>query len=113
DDQSIYRFRGASLASMERFLRIFPAATTHALGRNRRSTANVVAAAAALIANNGDRMPKELSAQRGPGPRIELAHAATGIDEALRIATEVRRLAEVGHPLSEIALLVRTNALAR
>ena len=113
DDQSIYRFRGASLASMERFLRFFPAAVTHNLGRNRRSTGNIVAAASALISNNGNRMPKELSAQHGPGPRVELAHAASGADEALWIAAAARRLAEGGHPLAQIALLVRTNALAR
>ena len=113
DDQSIYRFRGASLASMERFLRFFPAAETRALGRNRRSTGNIVGAAAALIANNSNRMPKVLSAQRGSGARIELAHAATGLDEAKHLAGRASQLAEAGHPLSEIALLVRTNALAR
>jgi DNA helicase-2/ATP-dependent DNA helicase PcrA len=113
DDQSIYRFRGASLACMERFLRFFPGAVTHNLGRNRRSTGNIVAAAAALISNNGNRMPKELSAQHGAGPRLELVHASSGVDEALWIAAAARRLAEGGHPLAQIALLVRTNALAR
>ena len=113
DDQSIYRFRGASLASMERFVRSFPGVTSRSLGRNRRSSANVVAAAAALIANNPNRMPKSLSAFRAAGPRIEIAHAATGLDESLHIAGRVAALAREGVPLSRIALLVRTNALAR
>src|SRR5207302_4248350 len=113
DDQSIYRFRGASQASMERFLRFLPAAETQTLGRNRRSSGNIVGAAAALIAHNADRMPKTLTARRGSGARIELAHVATGLDEAQYLAGRARQLAEAGHPLSEIALLVRTNALAR
>jgi DNA helicase II / ATP-dependent DNA helicase PcrA len=113
DDQSIYRFRGASLASMERFVRSFPGTTTRTLGRNRRSSANVVAAASALIANNPNRLPKTLSAFRGAGPRVEIAHAATGLDESLQIAGQVGALAEAGVPLGRIALLVRTNALAR
>ena len=113
DDQSIYRFRGASLASMERFVRSFPAAITRTLGRNRRSSANVVAAAASLIGNNPNRMPKALSAFRGAGLRVELAHAATGLDESLNIAAEVAAMSGSGMALGRIALLVRTNALAR
>jgi DNA helicase II / ATP-dependent DNA helicase PcrA len=113
DDQSIYRFRGASLASMERFVRSFPAAVTRTLGRNRRSSANVVAAAASLIGNNPNRMPKSLSAFRGAGPRVELAHAATGLDESLHVAAAVAATSGSGTPLGRIALLVRTNALAR
>jgi DNA helicase-2/ATP-dependent DNA helicase PcrA len=113
DDQSIYRFRGASLASMERFARVFPSAITHSLGRNRRSAGNVVAGAAALIGNNPNRMPKALSAFRPAGSKLEIAHAATGLEESVHIAGEVRALAESGVPLRRIALLVRTNALAR
>ena len=112
DDQSIYRFRGASLASMERFARSFPASLTRSLGRNRRSTRNIVAGATALIENNPKRMPKLLTAFRGSGPRVEIAHAATGLDESLQIARRVGELAEGGVALRRIALLVRTNALA-
>src|SRR5690349_15548106 len=49
DDQSIYRFRGASRASLERFLLSFPSARTITLGRNRRSSRRIVAAARAVI----------------------------------------------------------------
>ncbi len=113
DDQSIYRFRGASLASMARFVEAFPAARTWALGRNRRSTANITAAASAVIAHNEDRMPKQLTASARAGPRIRLWHCDDGLDEALAISDEIRRLQVAGIPLSGIALLVRTNALTR
>lgn len=113
DDQAIYRFRGASLASLERFVRIFPGARTRSLGRNRRSSANVVAVSAAVAAANSDRLPKRLSSARAAGPKVEVWHAADGFSEAHAVVEEIRRLAEGGTPLSAMALLLRTNALAR
>src|SRR4029077_19592099 len=71
DDQSIYRFRGASRASLERFSRRFPAARTITLGRNHRSSKRIVAASSALIANNEERLAKELHSTR-PGPHVEI-----------------------------------------
>ena len=111
DDQSIYRFRGASRASLERFCARFPSARTITLGRNRRSSAKIVAAAAALIGNNEERLPKELVATRA-GPRVEVWKCPTGQDEAAAIASEALRLSESGTRLSEIAILCRTNAIA-
>jgi DNA helicase-2/ATP-dependent DNA helicase PcrA len=111
DDQSIYRFRGASRASLERFLDRFPDARTVTLGKNQRSSARIVAASAALIGNNTERLAKELSATR-PGRRVELWRSADVAGEAAAIAAEARRLAESGVPLAEIAVLCRTNAIA-
>jgi len=111
DDQSIYRFRGASRASLERFLDRFPNARTVTLGKNQRSSARIVAAAATLIGNNTERLAKDLSATR-PGRRVELWRCADGVGEAAAIAAEARRLAESGVPLAEIAVLCRTNAIA-
>ncbi len=112
DDQSIYRFRGASRASLERFLRAFPKAQTITLGRNRRSSRRVVAAAAALIARNGDRLAKPLRST-DPGPAVELWRAANGREEAAAIAAEAHRLVAAGTPPSQIAVLCRTHAVAR
>ncbi len=55
DDQSIYRFRGASRASLERFSARFAGASTISLGRNHRSSRRIVAAAAALVGNTVGR----------------------------------------------------------
>ncbi len=112
DDQSIYRFRGASRASLERFLSHFPSARTVTLGRNRRSSRRIVAAAAALIANSPERLHKELRSSRA-GDKVELWLCPDGITEANAIAAEADRLALEGVPLSEIAVLCRTNAIAR
>jgi superfamily I DNA/RNA helicase/RecB family exonuclease len=112
DDQSIYRFRGASRASLERFLRAFPEAQTVTLGRNHRSSRRIVAAASALIANNGERLPKLLRSSRS-GEKVELWSCPDGVTEAEAIASEASRLLESGFAAGEIAVLCRTNAIAR
>ncbi len=112
DDQSIYRFRGASRASLERFLRAFPEAQTVTLGRNHRSSRRIVAAASALIANNGERLPKLLRSSRS-GEKVELWSCPDGVTEAEAIASEASRLIESGLAAGGIAVLCRTNAIAR
>ncbi|HEX9100161.1 MAG TPA: ATP-dependent DNA helicase [Candidatus Dormibacteraeota bacterium] len=112
DDQSIYRFRGASRASLERFLSAFPAAPTVSLGRNHRSSRRIVSAASALVANNPDRLPKDLRSSRS-GEKVEIWACPDGASEAEAIADEASRLMESGLAASAIAVLCRTNALAR
>jgi DNA helicase II / ATP-dependent DNA helicase PcrA len=112
DDQSIYRFRGASRASLERFVASFPNTTTMTMGRNRRSSRRIVAAAAALIGNNAGRISKQL-VSAAPGPQVELWSCSDGITEAEAIASHAAELVERGTSLREIAVLCRTNAIAR
>ena len=112
DDQSIYRFRGASRASLERFLASFPGARTATLGRNRRSSRRIVAAASALIGHNADRIPKQLRSSGG-GPAVRLWGADDAASEAAAIAREAIGLIGAGTPASSIAVLCRTNAIAR
>ena len=112
DDQSIYRFRGASRASLERFRAHFPDALTITLGRNYRSSRLIVAAAAGLIANNQARLPKELRSSR-PGEKVEMWLCPDGDTEASAIAAEAERLIATGIAMSSIAVLCRTNAIAR
>ncbi|TMB77971.1 MAG: ATP-dependent helicase [Chloroflexi bacterium] len=112
DDQSIYRFRGASRASLERFLGSFPGARTTTLGRNRRSSRRIVAAATALIANNPDRLSKQLRSEE-TGPAVQLWECSDGLSEASAIAREAARLVDEGAALASIAVLCRTNAIAR
>src|SRR5260221_4094947 len=111
DDQSIYRFRGAARASLERFSKRFAGASTISLGRNHRSSRRIVAAAAALVGNNAERMAKDLGSTRG-GPQVEIWRSPDGTGEAAAIAEEARRLGAAGHRYSRIAVLCRTNAIA-
>jgi DNA helicase II / ATP-dependent DNA helicase PcrA len=112
DDQSIYRFRGASRASLERFLHAFPAAQTVTLGRNHRSSRRIVAAASVLVSNNPDRLPKELRSTQAGG-KVEIWACPDGETEADAIAAEAARLVGSGVAPSAIAVLCRTNAIAR
>jgi len=112
DDQSIYRFRGASRASLERFQDRFPAALTITMGRNRRSSRRIVSGAASLISNNQGRIPKELGST-GTGPAVELWVCADGAAEAAAIATQAAELVARGTSPRDIAVLCRTNATAR
>jgi DNA helicase II / ATP-dependent DNA helicase PcrA len=112
DDQSIYRFRGASRASLGRFLASFPAARTVTLGRNRRSSRRIVGAAAGLIARNPDRLPKRLSSDEA-GPAVEVWRSDDSFGEASAIAQETVRAIGEGTAPSQIAVLCRTNAIAR
>jgi DNA helicase-2/ATP-dependent DNA helicase PcrA len=112
DDQSIYRFRGASRASLERFHDRFPEAKTITIGRNRRSSRRIVSSAAALIANNTDRLPKQLLSDVA-GPQVELWLCPDGVTEATAIAAHAADLVERGTSPREIAVLCRTNAIAR
>src|SRR5207245_9077609 len=112
DDQSIYRFRGASRASLERFLSAFSSARTVTLGRNHRSSRRIVAAASALIGNNPDRLPKQLRSGL-TGDRVAIWSCPDGESEADGIAQEAARLIGMGLPPAAIAVLCRTNAIAR
>ena len=112
DDQSIYRFRGASRASMERFARAFPATLTTGLTQNRRSTPRIAAAAAALVEHNADRLPKDVRSVRRGGPPVSVWQCDDGEDEAAAIAAEIGRLRGQGVPLDAVAVLTRTNAVA-
>jgi DNA helicase-2/ATP-dependent DNA helicase PcrA len=112
DDQSIYRFRGASRASLERFLRAFPTASTVTLGRNHRSSRRIVATASALVGNNPDRLPKDLRSRKS-GEKVEVWACPDGASEADAIAREAARLIGSGLAPSGIAVLCRTNAIAR
>jgi len=115
DDQSIYRFRGASRASMDRFLACFPAAVTLALGRNRRSSRRIVVAARHLIERNAERLEKpiDVDANSEEGEPVQVWRCATAEHEAAAIAAEAARAHAAGRPLRAIAVLARTHAIAR
>ncbi len=112
DDQAIYKFRGASLANLDRFSRTYPEHARVTLTHNYRSTANVVAAASAVIgaANPATRITKTLVAERGDGDAVELWEAADERSEVLGVASECRLLIDAGVRAANIAWLFRRHA---
>ena len=112
-DQSIYRFRGASMRNILDFETAFADTTVILLEQNYRSTQNVLDAANAVIANNADRHPKRLWTDEERGERIIWYRATDEDDEARWVVREIRRLAADGHALSDFAVMYRINAQSR
>jgi DNA helicase-2/ATP-dependent DNA helicase PcrA len=112
EDQGIYRWRGADLANILEFERHFPGAVVRKLERNYRSTATILDAANAVVANNKLRRGKRLWTDAGRGEPLALFRAGDDQEEA-RWATETIGRLAARRPLSEIAVLVRTNAQTR
>ena len=114
DDQSIYGWRGAEVDNILRFEHDFPGATVIRLERNYRSTGHILAAASGLIAHNEGRLGKTLRTEDA-SRREGRPSPAPGIreEEARLIGDEIEALQAKGHPLSEIAILVRVSAQMR
>jgi DNA helicase II / ATP-dependent DNA helicase PcrA len=110
DDQSIYRFRGASLTNIKRFQRSFPDARQTTLGRNYRSTLEIVGVTSCLIELYDRRQPKDLDAHRDHGEPVRIVSAPDLLSEAAWVASECRRLVDAGASPASIAVLARTNA---
>lgn len=111
DDQSIYRFRGATIENILTFDKIFPTARVIKLERNYRSTQNILDAANAVIANNTGRRGKRLWTAQGQGEKIHLRRLEDQTDEARFVVDEVnRRVAKGDHKYRDFAVLYRTNA---
>ncbi|RUO72290.1 DNA helicase II [Pseudidiomarina sediminum] len=113
DDQSIYGWRGAKIENIHQFTRDFPNVETIRLEQNYRSTNTILSAANSVIANNSDRLGKELWTEGGDGEPIDLYAAYNEMDEARYIAGQIESWHEQGNALTDVALLYRSNAQSR
>jgi DNA helicase-2/ATP-dependent DNA helicase PcrA len=113
DDQSIYTFRGAHVGNMADFEREFKVARVIRLEQNYRSHGNILDAANALIANNRNRLGKNLWTAAGKGEPVRVFEGESDADEARWIVGEVQALAREATPLSQMAVLYRSNAQSR
>lgn len=113
DDQSIYGWRGAQVENLQHFLRDFPRAETIRLEQNYRSTATILKAANQIIANNSDRLGKDLWTEGNDGEPISLYAAYNEQDESRYIVSQIIRWRDQGGALSDVAILYRNNAQSR
>ncbi|MHA6606643.1 DNA helicase II [Photobacterium damselae] len=113
DDQSIYGWRGAKVENISRFLREFNDAKSIFLEQNYRSTGNILKAANELIANNNERMGKNLWTDGADGDRISLYSAFNELDEARFAVGKIKEWRDQGGTLNEVAFLYRSNAQSR
>ncbi len=109
DDQSVYRFRGAKPEIMLGFGNDYPEAATVLLGRNYRSTEDIVKPAIRLIEHNKKRYEKEITANRGPGRPVVTAVCKDAMEETQKIVSELQGYVQAGYQLEDIAVLYRTN----
>ncbi len=114
DAQSIYSFRGANIRNILDFKKVFPSQRTFKLEENYRSTRNIIGAANTLIAANREQIPKEVFSNNADGERIEVVQAYNEYEEAYIVANRIAQVRmRYRCPLSEIAVLYRTNAQSR
>ena len=113
DDQSIYGWRGAQIENIYKFAKDYKNASNFRLEQNYRSTGNILGGANALIANNTDRMGKELWTDGSDGELIEIYSAFNEIDEARYIVDKITAWTDQGGLRSENAILYRSNAQSR
>ncbi len=113
DDQSIYRWRGARVEHIHRFQKDFPNASVVKLEQNYRSTATILNAANAVIANNSSRMGKNLWTDGAEGETIKVYAAYNERDESDFVIGRLRDWIDQGNLRADAAILYRSNAQSR
>ncbi len=114
DDQSIYKFRGATIENILNFDTTYPDATVIKLEQNYRSTGNILEAANAVIHHNDNRRDKRLWCDKGDGEKIILHESEDQNDEGRYIIDRITNgIKRDGRKYSDYAVLYRINALGR
>ncbi len=111
DDQSIYKFRGATVENILNFDRIFEGTKIIKLEQNYRSTGTIVGAANSVIANNKGRKGKTLCTDNEDGEKITVKHCENQQSEAQYIVNRITDLVSDGtYKFEDFAILYRMNA---
>lgn len=110
DDQSIYKFRGATIENILSFENTFKGAKVIRLEQNYRSTQNILNAANGVISNNTVRKGKTLWTENPKGDKITVHTCDSERDEAMFIAKTITDGVSDGRKYSDFAILYRTNA---
>ena len=113
DDQSIYRWRGARVEHIHQFQKDFPGTRVVKLEQNYRSTATILNAANAIIANNASRLGKNLWTEGAVGEPIKVYSAYNERDEADFVIGRLRDWIDHGNLRADSAILYRSNAQSR
>jgi DNA helicase-2/ATP-dependent DNA helicase PcrA len=110
DDQSIYKFRGATIENILSFEQQYKGCRTIRLEQNYRSTTHILDAANAVIRHNQGRKGKELWSNQGAGEPVELYVADNENDEAQYVAAKIMADYGRGANWRDHAVLYRMNA---
>lgn len=113
DDQSIYKFRGATIENILSFDKSFDNAKLIKLEQNYRSKSNILDAANAIISNNKGRKGKTLWTSNDKGEKITVANLSDQNEEARYITDKISELTKNGkYTYNDIVVLYRMNAMA-
>ena len=110
DDQSIYRFRGATIENILSFEHQYQGARVIRLEQNYRSTQNILGASNAVIRNNQGRKGKELWTDHAAGDKVQVYTAMNESDEAQYVAAQILGDFAQGRRWKDHAVLYRMNA---
>ena len=114
DDQSIYRWRGATIRNILEFEKDYPQVKKVRLEQNYRSTKTILAAASHLVKRNKQRHDKTLWTNREKGEKINVIELPDEMAEAYWICEEIQRLHNQNQiPYSQFAVFYRVNAQSR
>ena len=113
DDQSIYSWRGANADNLQLFINDYPDTEIVRLEQNYRSTGFILDSANKLIANNKNRLGKNLWTDSGDGEKILLYRSFNDADEARFVVGQIKKLHEQGQNYSSCAILYRNNIQSR
>ncbi len=113
DDQSIYKFRGATIENILSFEKHYKNATVIRLEQNYRSTSNILDAANAVIKNNAGRKGKNLWTNSGEGEKITVNYSEDEQSEAHYVANGILTRVSQNGKFGDNAILYRMNAQSR
>lgn len=113
DDQSIYGWRGANSDNLQIFVKEFPEIEIIRLEQNYRSTGTILEMANFLIANNSNRLGKNLWTEQTQGDQVSLYVGVNDVDEARYVVGQIRKHQQNGECLRDSAILYRNNAQSR
>lgn len=113
DDQSIYRFRGATIENILSFENHYKGAKVIRLEENYRSTQNILDGANAVISHNKNRKGKTLFTRSGSGDKIVYKTVMSESEESQYIIDEIIKNVNNGMKYSDHAILYRMNAQSR
>jgi DNA helicase-2/ATP-dependent DNA helicase PcrA len=112
DDQSIYKFRGATVENILNFEKQFPDSKVIKLEQNYRSTGNILDAANSVIVKNNLRKSKSLWTDKDGGAKVTSMGAPDSFSEAKFVGTVIKNSIRDGGKYSDFAVLYRVNALS-
>ena len=113
DDQSIYSWRGANADNLQLFINDYPDTEIIRLEQNYRSTGNILAVANHLIANNRNRLGKNLWTESEKGEQIAIYVGFNDIDEARFVIGQIKKYYDDGAKYKDCAILYRNNSQSR